>query len=105
MSFIHLRQIGSNRRSGAHSCSYEEDKFLNTPGLELLGLPATPGVGLWRADRCRIECFGAARSGMLLPRVAGPSQLDRKNGRRANFLEPSPLSRGSISMCGIQGAW
>ena len=45
-------------RSGADSCSYEEDKFLNTPGLELLGLPATPGVGLWRADRCRIEWFG-----------------------------------------------
>ena len=57
-------------RSGAHSCSYEEGEFLNTPGLALLGRPATVG-SRWRADRCRIEWFGAARNGNVLPRVAG----------------------------------
>jgi hypothetical protein len=43
-----------------HSCSYEEGKFLLYAGLALLGQPATPGRGLWRADRCRV---GLARRG------------------------------------------
>ena len=80
-------------RSGAHSCSYEEGEFLNTPGLALLGLPATPGVGLWRADRCRIEWFGAARNGNVLPRVAGgPSSSGEQRLAAYDCRPPPPRS-------------
>ena len=80
-------------RSGAHSCSYEEGEFLNTPGLALLGRPATVG-SRWRADRCRIEWFGAARNGNVLPRVAGgPSkQLGSSAWRRTPAGHPPPRS-------------
>jgi hypothetical protein len=80
-------------KSGAHSCSFEEGKFLNTPGLELLGLPATPGVGLWRADRCRIEWFDAARNGNVLPRVAGgPSSSKEQRLAAYDCRHPPPRS-------------
>ena len=78
-------------KSGAHSCSFEEGKFLNTPGLELLGLPATPGVGLWRADRCRIEWFDAARNWNVLPRVAGgPSSSKEQRLAAYDCRHPPP---------------
>jgi hypothetical protein len=82
-------------RPGAHSCSYEEGKFFYTPGLALLGLPATPGARCGGQTAVGIEWFGAARIGNLLPRVAGGSS--RSGEERLAAYDRRPPRRGVSS--------
>ena len=80
-------------RPGAYSCSYEEGKFFYTPGLALLGLPATPSGGCGGQTAVGIEWFGAAHIGNLLPWVAGgPSRSGGERVAAYDCRPPPPRS-------------